>query len=169
MNWTPELKRQFGQNVLSFRPRVLNIPDLDLKKGAEGLTSYPVLYILQHIWKLNKAKVEQFFVLSKDMSYEERQFLVKKVAMYIQDYDPSFSWNVLQEIEEETIENKEGRVMTLFQYTLDKERKKGWQKGQQEGRQEVALNLLSTGLDLETVSNCTGLSQEEIKKLKNSS
>ena len=35
--------------------------------------------------------------------------------------------------------------------------------------QEVALNFLSVGLDLETVSKCTGFSIEKIKKLKNSS
>ena len=43
------------------------------------------------------------------------------------------------------------------------------QQGMQQGRQEVALNFLSTGLSLETVSKCTGLSEEEIKKLKNGS
>ena len=83
----------------------------------------------------------------------------------------------MQDIEEETIEDKEGRVMTLFQETIEEARqearkearKEWWQKGQQEERQKVALNFLSVGLDLETVSKCTGLSQEEIKKLKNSS
>ena len=111
------------------------------------------------------------------MSLQDREFLVKKAVMYIQDYDPSFSWKVLQDIEEETTEDKEGSIMTLLQYTLDKERKKGWQKGRQkgrqegikQGRQEVALNLLSAGLDMETVAKGTGLSEEEIKKLKNGS
>ena len=148
LNWTPELKKQFGQNVLSFRPRFLNIPDLSLKKGAEGLTSYPALFILKHIWKLDRTKVERFFVLSQDISYEERRFLVEKVVSYIRKYDPSFSWSVLQEIEEETIEDKEDRVMTLFQETLEEARqearkearqearKEWWQKGQQQGMQQ---------------------------------
>ena len=48
-----------------------------------------------------------------------------------------------------------------------KGQQEGWQKGRQEGRQEVALNFLSAGLDLETVVKCTGLSVDEIKKLKN--
>ena len=44
--------------------------------------------------------------------------------------------------------------------------KEGLQEGMQQGRQEVALNFLSAGLDLETVSKCTGLSVDEINKLK---
>ena len=48
-------------------------------------------------------------------------------------------------------------------------KQEGRQEGMQQGRQEVALNFLSAGLDLETVSKCTGLSEEEIKKLKNGS
>ena len=65
----------------------------------------------------------------------------------------------------------------LLQISLDEAKQEGWKlgqidgikKGRQEGRQEVALKFLSAGLDLETVSKCTGLSQEEIKKLKSSS
>ncbi len=30
---------------MNFRPRLLNIPSLDLKKEAEGLTSYLVLFM----------------------------------------------------------------------------------------------------------------------------
>ncbi len=48
-------------------------------------------------------------------------------------------------------------------------RKEGMEKGMQQGRQEVALNFLSAGLDLETVSKCTGLSEEKLKKLKTGS
>ena len=61
----------------------------------------------------------------------------------------------------------------LLQISLNEAQEKGWKLGQvdgiKKGRQEVALNLLSAGLDLETVSKYTGLSEEEIKKLKNSS
>ncbi len=175
LNWTKELKDKFGDNVMNFRPRFLNIPSLDLKKEAEGLTSYLVLFMLKHIWRLDEAKVREFFVLSRDMNVEDRKFLVGKVASYIQGYDPYFTWDILQDMEEEII--KEARVMSLLQYTLDKERKKsriegrqeGMQKGIEKGMQAVALNMLKEKADLSFICKVTGLSEEEINRLKNNS
>ena len=179
LQWTPKLKKHFGQNVMNFRPRFLNIPALDLKKeGSQDLTSYLALYILQHIWKLDKEKVREFFVLSQGMSLEDKKFLISKVVAYIQEYDSNFSWNILQEIEEETIPEKEGRVMSLFQHTVDEACKKSHIKGRQEGiqegmqqgmqqeRQQVVLNMLKKQADMAFIAEVTGLSEEEIKKLK---
>ena len=49
---------------------------------------------------------------------------------------------------------------------------KGMQKGRQEGRQErnrVILNMLKKEMDISFIAEVTGLSKEEIKKLKNGS
>ena len=50
-------------------------------------------------------------------------------------------------------------------------RKEGRQEGMQQGRQdrdrEVVLNMLQKGLDISLISEVTGLSPEEIKKLRN--
>ena len=46
---------------------------------------------------------------------------------------------------------------------------KGIQKGIQEGRQQVVLNMLQKKLDASLISEVTGLSEEEIKNLKNGS
>ena len=177
LDWTKELKDKFGENVMNFRPRLLNIPALDLKKEAESLTSYPALFILQHIWRVDKTKVRELFALSRDISFEERKFLLKKAGAYIQRHDPTFSWNLLEDIEEKTIENKEERVMTLFEQTVDeackKSRQEGMQEGRQEGRQEgqkeLILKLLKGGFDMQAICKGTGMSQEEINKLKNGS
>ena len=178
LKWNPELKQNFGKNVLNFRPKVLNIPTLELKKaGSKDLTSALALYILKHIWQLDKEKLREFFVLSQDISLEDRKFLVNKVADYIQEYDPHFSWNILQDIEEKTIKEKEDRVMPPLQYTLDKVRKEGIQagmqegieKGMQQGQRKLILKLLEGGLNLQSICKYTGLSEEEINKLKNSS
>ena len=42
---------------------------------------------------------------------------------------------------------------------------KGMEKGMEKGRAEVALKLIKKGLDSKLVSETTGLSEEEIKKL----
>ena len=65
-------------------------------------------------------------------------------------------------------------MQILLNEVLEKGLKKGWHKGRQEGlqegmqqgRKEIALKLLFTGLDLETVSKCTGLSEENLKNIQ---
>ena len=47
--------------------------------------------------------------------------------------------------------------------------RKGLKKGRQEGRQEVVLNMLKEKADIAFIAKVTGLSEKEIKKLKNSS
>ena len=96
---------------------------------------------------------------------------------------------MIQEIEEETIPEKEGKVMSLFQNVLDKERQEGkqagiqqgmqqgiqtgiqqgMQQGVQQGMQQVVLNMLKKSADMAFISEVTGLSEAEINKLKNSS
>ena len=57
-----------------------------------------------------------------------------------------------------------------LQEGLQKGRQKGFQKGFQEGRQkgreELILKMLKKELDISLVSKVTGLSEEEIRKLK---
>ena len=192
-----ELRECFKDNVLNFRPRVLNIQSLDVKKEAGSLTVRPILYIMRHIWDLDEKKVRELFTISEGLSAEDRKFLVDRAVDYIRRFDPHFSWEIVKEVDQ-TIKEKEGRVMPPLQISLDEAQEKGWklgqvdgrkkgrqeglqegmqqgmqqgrqegmQQGMQQGRQEVALNFLSAGLDLETVSKCTGLSEEEIKNIQ---
>ena len=46
-------------------------------------------------------------------------------------------------------------------------KEEGIQKGRQEERQQVVLNMLQEKADISFVSKVTGLSEDEIKKLKN--
>ena len=176
-NFDGELKRFFRDNVMNFGPRDLHIQSVDVKKEAKDLTTRPILYILKQIWRLDESKVRELFTISKGLSEQDREALVSRAVDYIRRFDPYFNWNVTIEMEQ-TIFGKEGKLMSpLLQSSLEEAREEGrkesWQKGiakgRQEGRQEVALNFLSAGLDLETVSKCTCLSVEEIKKLKNGS
>ena len=192
LNWTPELKRKFGKNVLNFTPRWLNIQALDMEKEAKGLTSRPILYTLKHIWKLDEVKVRELFILGQGLSSKDREDLIGRAVDYMRRYDRSFNWRVLRSIEAKTIKRKEGRVMTpLLQISLneamEKGVKKGWHKGHQEGmqqgrqqgmqqgrqqgmqqgRQQVVLNMLKKQAEMAFISEVTGLSEEEIKKLKN--
>ncbi|MDE0517943.1 MAG: hypothetical protein OXH36_00085 [Bdellovibrionales bacterium] len=45
--------------------------------------------------------------------------------------------------------------------------REGIKKGRQEERQQVVLNMLKKKLNISVISEVTGLSEKEIKKLKN--
>ena len=45
--------------------------------------------------------------------------------------------------------------------------RKGLRKGRQEERQQVVLNMLQEKADIAFIAKVTGLSEKEIKKLKN--
>lgn len=48
---------------------------------------------------------------------------------------------------------------------LDASREEGLAKGRAEGLRQTAINMKRTGLDVDTIVNCTGLSKEEILAL----
>ena len=52
---------------------------------------------------------------------------------------------------------------------MEKGIEKGMQVGMRAGRNEVISNMLKEKLDVALISQVTGLSEKEIKKLKNSS
>ena len=183
-NFDGELRECFKDNVLNFRPRVLNIQSLDVKKEAGSLTVRPILYIMRHIWNLDESKVRELFTISEGLSAEDRRFLVDRAVDYIRRFDPHFSWEIVKEVDQ-TIKEKEGRVMPPLQISLDEAQEKGWklgqvdgrkkgrqeglQEGMQQGRQQVVLNMLKKQAEMAFISEVTGLSEEEIKKLKNDS
>ena len=59
--------------------------------------------------------------------------------------------------------------MDIREHIKEKGRWEGRQEGRQEERQEVALNMLKKKTKISYISEITGLSEKEIKKLKNGS
>ena len=47
-----------------------------------------------------------------------------------------------------------------------KGREEGREEGEKQGKKEVALMMLKSGLKINTIKECTGLSEEEIKEVK---
>ena len=165
-NFQGELKERFADNVLNFRPRVLNIQSLDVSKEARDLTTRPILYILKHIWRLDESKVKELFTIGQGLSSSEREALIGRAVDYIRRYDPAFNWEIVKEIEQATVK-EEGRIMMpLLKSSYDEARQQGMQQGRQEGQKELITKLLKTGVDLHVLCKGTGLSEEEIKKLK---
>ena len=178
-NFTGELKQSFKENVLNFRPRVLNIQALDMN-DAKSLTTRPILYILKHIWRLNEQKLKELFTISRGLDEQDRMLLIDKAVDYVRRYDPCFTWDIIEEIATQTV-GKGEVIMTPLQSSLEEEREKGllqgMQKGRMEGRQEgkmeqnkaVIARMLQENLQISVISKVTGLSRAQIKKLQNGS
>ena len=66
-------------------------------------------------------------------------------------------------------EIKEEGIQEGMQKGLKAGRQEGLQAGMQQGMQQVALNMLKTKAQISYISEMTGLSAQEIKKLKNGS
>ncbi len=177
---------------------MLNLQDLGKNgKKLKGLTSYPALYIMSHIWNLNERVMRSLFVIGGQLSVKDRMRLIKKAVDYVRHYSPGFSWRILSEIEARAIDKEEERVMPPLQISLDEERSKGLKqgrleglqkgrlegqqkgrleglqkgllKGRQECQQELILKMLKAKVDLSLISKVTGLSAQKLKKLKNGS
>ncbi len=162
------MRQTFGNNVLNFSYRLLNVSKLNIKGNnkIKQLISRPILFILQNIHSLDESKIKQLFKLSEDISWSKRKELVDKVVDYIRRYDPNFSWKILREIETRAITDKEERVMPPLQISLDEAREEGMQKGMQARERQVILKMFQKKLDISVIAEVTGLSEKQIKKLQ---
>ena len=166
------LRRKFGRNVLDFTCKMLDLSDVPESKTSR-LTSYPILFTLRSVWKLDEKKVRGLFIIGRNLPPEDRRILMEKAVEYIREYDKSFTWKELTRIEEEVTEEKE-RIMPPLTMTLEKEREKGLKKGRREGRREgrmetqreSALSMLRDGLDIRKIAAYTGLPEREVGKLR---
>ena len=60
---------------MNFRPVILNLRDVDLKKKARGLKALPIWFILQNVHDIGRPDVAEFFRLCGDLSEGDRRFL----------------------------------------------------------------------------------------------
>ena len=168
------MRQQFGENVLNFTCRFLNIQELDIEKEVNDLTSASALFILKHIWSIDEKSLGRFFSLLQGRDRETREELVKVAVSYITQYSPSFTKNRLQEIEEKYIKNEEERSMKAVKSLLDLEAEQhrqegiqeGIQKGIQKGQREIVLRMIQDGADVKMICRYTKLSPEDVEKLR---
>ena len=131
----------------------------------------------EDINKLLDLKSQWCYLLkeSKTLTHEKAQLLSRKGEDMAEAlkflYELSAEnrrWAEQQAIEKHERDQRAEKEY-VFDEGLEKGRKEGMQKGMQKERQVVALNMLKKQLDFSLISEVTGLSEEEIKKLKNGS
>ena len=81
--------------------------------------------------------------------------------------------NIFPELEEKTLTNKGELIVSLMQRSLNEEREEGREEGEKKGREEskaeIALKMLAKGVQITTICEVVGLSEERLKELQKKS
>ena len=139
VNLTPDIEREFGQNILNFTCKLLNIQNIDVQRGrARTLTSRPILYIMRHIWQVDAKVLARLFKIGEKLTVEERDALIRRSIDYARGYNRSLTWQVVERIEQNTIKNEEKKIMPVLKSFLDEATEKGLKRGRKKGLEEGA-------------------------------
>lgn len=126
----------------------------------------PALTLLQkHIHRRDLADLVDRLAATLLAGHLTGQQLVSRINYLVQagetDDAEAFVRNLAQRVPQH-----EDELMTIAQQLEQKGLEKGRLEGRQEGKMEVARNLLQKGIPLESVRELTGLSDDDLKKIR---
>ncbi len=193
-NWTPEMRKVFGDLGLNFGVIVIDLNKIsedDIWNKAGSIAA--LCYALKFAKNMTKDKIRSILKLcrrdSEDViSYREYAGFLSEYMFQTADYPKE----ILYKIEQEIITNKEEIIMPStysraiqegmekgmekgreegmekgMERGMEKGMERGMEKGRQEGLKEVALNLLKSGhVDIQAICKATGLSKQEVSDLQ---
>ncbi len=162
------------------------IPDFhydlfDLRSDKTDITYFSLalqafLKSLQDIWYLSdRENLESLFRNYFKPVYKGNEKLLDDLFDYIIYTISRLDIRLVVKIAIKYIsEDSGGKIMTIAEQLEKKGMEKGMQKGREEGREEgmqkgraeVALRLLTKNISIDIISETTGLSVEEIEKIK---
>ena len=90
---------------------------------------------------------------------------MEKAMAYLRKFSEEEQRQILREAREKNRRDQVARE----DYVFDQGKEEGRLQGKEEGRKEIALNMIQNKMGASIISKITGLSEKEIKKLKNSS
>ena len=172
------VKDNFGEGILNFKCRFLDIRDVEGWDGKE-LTTLPIFFIMEKIWNVKEKTVEILVRHLIQCGKEDRKKLQKLAFAYINGHDRNryFTWDKLAEIEARVLK-KGDRIMPPLKYAFEQELKKGIQQGREEGHQEghqegreeerekMAMAMLEDHADIRMIERYTKLTRKQIETLK---
>ena len=93
-----------------------------------------------------------------------------------EDEDIKAARKVLEEISQDEKEREKARLMDKYVREMNSSRNEGYAEGKAEGismgetskKIKIAKIMLKEGSDISFIVKCTGLTEEEIKQIKNS-
>ena len=160
--------------VINYQIKLLSTHDLRLKRAVKdkNLKSRAILNLMGKIWELKDSpeELKKAVALFGELSGEREDFV-----LYVLDYLESMKVVTVEgwrELEKELVLEgtfKKGGFMDIREEIRQKGRMEGRMEGRTERDREVISNMLKKSADMAFISEVTGLSIEEIKKLKNGS
>ena len=175
------------KNMLNYEPKIINTQDPKIREAVRGgkFKGYSVIKLLSEIWSLKKKKptvlkineaFAEFEEILKDLKGKERRTVELRILEYLRDNTEldSKTWEKAEKLLIEAGILKQGGLMQDVREIIKEKgrwegERKGLKKGRQERNKEVVLNMLKKKTDISFISEVTGLSEKEIKKLKNGS
>ena len=167
---------EFRKIMLNYGIKILDVKSPIAQRAYKNLRSRAVIQLLSEIWSLknpNPEEVRGIFVgfkdLLKEVKGQQRRDMVLKILEYLTDNTglDLRTWKKAEELMVGEGILTKGGVMDIREHIKEKGRWEGMQEGMQQGMQQVALNMLKSDFKTSVISKITGLSEEEIQKLKN--
>ena len=166
---TSKVSQLFKGSALNFSPDVIDLrrtSEENIKNKAGSASAF--CYALKVASNMTKRHIQSVLELclqdSKDSAdYREYVGVLGRYMLQSTGYEMS----VFDTLEQELIKNKEDQVMIstatkLFNEGIEKGREEGIEKG----RNEVALRMLQQNMELQLIAQLTGLSIQQLQKLK---
>ena len=160
------------RSMLNYRLRLLDTHDPKVEKVLKNknFKSRGFLNTLKKIWflKADEALLGEAISLFDNWS-GDRDDLMLNLGNYLWAAIPGMTKELWEAMERKAIKKglfSRGGYMNIREYIKEEGVQEGIQKGRQEERQQVALNMLQEKTEIPFIAKVTGLSEEEIKKLK---
>ena len=177
----PEIPSSLEKDVVNYGIRLVDAHGPRAKRAIadRGFKSRGFLSALKRAWDLKPDEGELSEALSLFDSWTgDRDDLALNVGSYFRSSVPGMTKKLWERIEREAVRKgifSKGGSMNIREYIkeeglqegLQKGMRAGMRKGIQKGHKEVALNMLNAEADMAFIAKVTGLSEREIRKLKN--
>ncbi len=160
------------KHMLNYELKIINTQDSKVREAYKGhqLKGRGVIRLLSEVWSIKKPtplKVKEVFTefedILKKLKGKKKEEMSLRIVQYLID-NTGLDFKTWKEAEELMIEEgilTRGGVMDIREFIKE--------QGRWEGRQQLILNMLKKKVDIAFISEVTGLSEKEIKKLKNGS
>ena len=145
----------FPHRVVSQDFRVIFVELTKCEKNIENLLDFRQAwcYVLNHLPEMGEEDIKRF--ASKNKQMEE-----------LMDWTRPLTAEESDLIIAEAMEKQRRDRVAQDEFVFEQGMEKGLEKGLEKGMKTVALNMLNEKVDLAVISKVTGLSIEELKKLK---
>ena len=159
-------------SMLNYDLRVLDTRTPEVAKAIKDrrFKSRGFLNALRRAWdlKANEEELRELISLFDTWTGDRGDDLVLSVGDYLWSVVPGMNKKLWDSLEHSAVKEgifNKGGYMNVKEYIREEARQEGWQKGQK----KIILSMLKEKADMSFICKVTGLSEEEIKKLKNNS